>query len=116
VKREPTSAKRLLLLGERAVCILSAKPERLESTIDQALILDWYAILMTPIGMPVDTTKFYRPSVAVDNAKAPERHNVDKAMLAQDLSLVSMETILRARVTAATALAELMVTWRLEVC
>ncbi|KAF5324890.1 hypothetical protein D9611_004580 [Ephemerocybe angulata] len=99
---------------ERALSILSADAGKLEATIDQALILDWYAIVMTPIGLPIDTSKFYHPSMAVENAKAPERHNVDKNMLAQDLSLVSVETIFRARVTAASALAELLLCWKLE--
>lgn len=105
-----------LAAWDRALGILAADPARLERTIDQTLILDWYAIMMTPIGLPIDTTKFYRPSMALENNKAPERHNVDKNMLAQDLSLISTDVIFKARVTAATALAELLLQWRLEVC
>jgi TATA-binding protein-associated factor len=104
-----------LAAWERALSILSADPQKLEATVDQGLILNWYAIMMTPIGLPIDTTNFYRPYVAVENSKAPERHNVDKNMLAQDLSLVSMETIFQARITAAKAMAELMLRWRMEV-
>ncbi|KAJ2931331.1 hypothetical protein H1R20_g5658, partial [Candolleomyces eurysporus] len=99
---------------ERALSILSADPQKLESAVDQSLVLDWYAIMMTPIGLQIDTSKFYRPSLAVENSKAPERHNVDKNMLSQDLSLVPMEVVMRARVTAATAMAELLFRWRLE--
>ena len=100
---------------ERALSILSADPQKLESAVDQGLVLDWYAIMMTPVGVPIDTSKFYRPSLAIENSKAPERHNVDKSMLSQDLSLVPMEVVMRARVTAATAMAELLFRWRLEV-
>ena len=74
-----------------------------------------YAIMMTPIGLAIDTTNFYRPVVAIENSKAPERHNVDKNMLAQDLALIPMETIFQARITAAKAMAELLLRWRMEV-
>ena len=42
---------------------------------------------------------------------AAERHNVDKNMLAQDLSLITVEVTLKARVAGATALAYLIVFW-----
>ena len=40
-----------------------------------------------------------------------ERHNVDKNMLAQDLALVPVETVLKARVAAAAALAHVIASW-----
>jgi TATA-binding protein-associated factor len=94
-----------------ALTIVSSTPGWLENVVAQQLILDWYSIMMTPIGVPVNSTVFYFPSVAADNNATPERHNVDKNMLSQDLSLVSVETVLKARIAAATALAYLTACW-----
>ncbi|EFI28392.1 Mot1 [Coprinopsis cinerea okayama7 len=99
---------------KRALLILSQTPGTLESMLDQQLVLDWYAIMMTPIGVPIDSSKFYRPSITANGENLPERHNVDKNMLAQDLSLIPMETIMKSRVAAATALAELLLRWPSE--
>ncbi|CAK5279450.1 unnamed protein product [Mycena citricolor] len=96
-----------------AAVILAGAPGRIESVVNQAVVLQWYAITMTPLGIAVDTTTFYHPSVenAAANANVPERHNVDKNMLTQDLALVTAETTLQARVAAAKALAELLFRW-----
>ena len=91
-----------------ALTIVSSTPGWLENIVAQQLILDWYSIMMTPIGVPINSTIFYHPSVAGDNN---ERHNVDKNMLSQDLSLISVETIFKARIAAAMALAHLIVCW-----
>ncbi|TFK29824.1 hypothetical protein FA15DRAFT_690571 [Coprinopsis marcescibilis] len=98
----------------RALLILAGTPGGLEKVIDQQLILDWFAIMMTPIGLPIDTSKFYRPTINTNGETLPERHNVDKNMLAQDLSLVSVETIMKARVAAASAMAEFILRWPRE--
>lgn len=96
-----------------AFCLLSSVPGFFSSQISQQLTLDWYAVAMMPIGIAVDTSNFYLPSNAGDGTL--ERHNVDKNMLAQDLSLVSLETILKARVATATALAYQLIYWPSEV-
>ncbi|KAG7086556.1 hypothetical protein E1B28_002505 [Marasmius oreades] len=90
--------------------LISTTPGWMESHINQQVILDWYAILMTPLGMPIDPAPFYRPSLTVDG-DAPERHNVDKNMLAQDLALITTEMIYKARIAASTALALLITFW-----
>jgi TATA-binding protein-associated factor len=72
-------------------------------------------VAMTPIGIAIDTSTFYVPSSNNDADGALERHNVDKNMLAQDLSLVPLETIFQARVAAATALAYQLIYWPHEV-
>lgn len=95
-----------------ALSILSSTPGSIESACTNAAILDWYDITLTPLGTPIDATKFYRPVIG---DTAPERHNVDKNMLAQDLSLISIKATLKARVAAAKALAQLMVFWSLSV-
>ncbi|OBZ75174.1 hypothetical protein A0H81_04814 [Grifola frondosa] len=40
-----------------------------------------------------------------------ERHNVDKNMLAQDLAMISIEIVLKARIAASTALAYIVAVW-----
>ncbi|KAJ7739654.1 SNF2 superfamily chromatin remodeling protein [Mycena maculata] len=92
--------------------VLAGKPGWMEEVVTQQIILDWYAIMMTPLGVAIDPATFYRPSVETTAGHAaPERHNVDKNMLAQDPSLITTEVTLKARVAAATALAELIVFW-----
>ena len=91
--------------------ILSETTGWLESLITQQLLLDWYAILMTPLGSPLEKTTFYDPTVTSAGADATERHNVDKNMLAQDLTLVSTEVVIQARIAAATAMAYVTARW-----
>ena len=93
-----------------ALSIMATSPGHMESVITPQLIHDWYTITMTPLGVAIESSTFYRTSIANDGP-ASERHNVDKNMLAQDLSLVAVEVTLKARVAAATALAYLMVFW-----
>lgn len=100
---------------QTALSILGDSPGRMENVVTQQLILDWYATMMTPLGVAVDSSAFYNPSVPVNGALLAERHNVDKNMLTQDLSLISVEVTLKARVAAATALAYLMIYWPQEV-
>lgn len=95
-----------------SLTVLSAIAGWLENVVTQQLLLDWYAILMTPLGVAVDITTFYHPAIAGDTMDiAPERHNVDKNMLTQDLSLITVEVTIKARVAAALAMANLIVFW-----
>ncbi|KAF8654075.1 hypothetical protein AX16_003608 [Volvariella volvacea WC 439] len=94
-----------------ALVNLADSPDLMQSIFSQALILQWYAIVMTPLGVPIDSSGFYYPTTPTGSDVAIERHNVDKNMLAQDLSLVSTEVILKARIVAATALAHIIVYW-----
>ena len=100
---------------QTALSILGDSPGRMENVVTQQLILDWYATMMTPLGVAVDSSAFYNPSVPANGAVLAERHNVDKNMLSQDLSLISVEVTLKARVAAATALAYLIIYWPKEV-
>ncbi|KAJ7261289.1 hypothetical protein B0H12DRAFT_1048120 [Mycena haematopus] len=96
-----------------ALKVLADTPGWLDSVVTQQLVLEWYAIVMTPLGVAIDSSTFYRPSVETvgSGGAAPERHNVDKNMLAQDPSLITTEVTLKARVAAARALAQLIVIW-----
>ncbi|KAF7294767.1 TBP associated factor [Mycena indigotica] len=100
-----------LVAWRTALTVLVQTPGKLESLATPQLLLDWYAIVMTPIGMAVDTTKFFYPSVEIANNGALERHNVDKNMLAQDQSLITPEITIKARLAAAAALAQVLVFW-----
>lgn len=74
----------------------------------------WMTIICTPIGFAVDSTLFWSAKVSL-SGQGGYVHNVDKAMLAQDLALVSVEAVLRGRVAAAVALGSLIAAWPLEV-
>ncbi|KAF9583392.1 TATA-binding protein-associated factor mot1, partial [Lunasporangiospora selenospora] len=95
-----------------------------------------FAILLTPIGTPLDTRLFFSPVGnlppgvnAVPAAEGTSRgrraqaannhsHNVDIGMLKQDLALVSTTSVIRCRLTASKALGLLMASWpqdRLEI-
>jgi TATA-binding protein-associated factor len=57
---------------------------------------DWYDMVMTPIGSPLQTKVVIGTSAM--------GHNVDKPMLAGDMSLISTSMILNTRIAAAKAL------------
>lgn len=94
-----------------ALTILGRLPDGMQDILSQPVILEWYAIMMTPLGVPIDSSTFYHPSNQTGGDVAPERHNVDKNMLAQDLSLISVAVTMKARIAAATALAYIIVCW-----
>ncbi|KZT28684.1 SNF2 chromatin remodeling protein [Neolentinus lepideus HHB14362 ss-1] len=94
-----------------AISILTEAPGRIQNAVHTQLLLDWHGYLMTPIGTPIDASRFYHASPIGDDPGV-ERHNVDKSMLAQDMSLVTFDTVVKARVAGAQALAYLMVSWK----
>lgn len=95
-----------------ALEVISSVPGLIKRIVKQQTVLEWYAVMMTPLGVPIETSTFYHPTFAEDGTDVvPERHNVDKNMIVQDLSLVSPELILQARIAAATALAYLIICW-----
>lgn len=92
--------------------ILRSTPGWLESIASQPLLLQWYDIMMTPMGTPINIAAFYDPNLAKSAMdQGAERHNVDKNMIAQDLSLISAETVIAARIAAATAMAYVIASW-----
>ncbi|KAG5635827.1 hypothetical protein H0H81_009992 [Sphagnurus paluster] len=94
-----------------ALSIMAASSGWINNDITQKLVLEWYAVVMTPLGVAIDPSSFYHPTIASDGELPPERHNVDKNMLAQDPSLITQEVTLKARVSAATGLACLISSW-----
>lgn len=104
-----------LVAWKTALSILAETPGRMNDTITQQHILEWYAMMMTPLGVPIDPSAFFHPSLANEGDAPVERHNVDKNMLAQDQSLITVEVTLRARVAAATAMSRLIFSWSEDV-
>ncbi|OSC96601.1 SNF2 chromatin remodeling protein [Trametes coccinea BRFM310] len=100
-----------LAAWRETLAIMSVTEGWLESCITQQLLLEWYAVLMTPLGLPLDGSSFYDPTVGADSGGPSERHNVDKNMLAQDLSLIPIEVVIQARLAASSALAHIIAFW-----
>ncbi|KAL4398867.1 TATA-binding protein-associated factor Mot1 [Malassezia pachydermatis] len=61
-----------------------------------------FQLVLTPIGTPMNMALFYVPP------RAQSEHNIDRGILAQDLTLVSMDVVLRGRIGAASALGEVL--------
>lgn len=96
--------------------LLHGRPGWMESVITSPQLLEWFETMMTPMGFPIDSSGFYDPLSSENGPQvAPERHNVDKNMLAQDLTLVSQDTVWKARIAAATAMAYLVASWNSSV-
>ncbi|KAH9180252.1 hypothetical protein EDB89DRAFT_1900197 [Lactarius sanguifluus] len=95
-----------------AIELLRSQPGWMELVIVSPQLLEWFETVMTPMGSPIDASGFYDP-LASENATqvATERHNVDKNMLTQDLTLVQPDTVWKARIAAGTAMAYLIASW-----
>lgn len=89
------------------------EPDRL-ARIANPHIDKWFAILSTPIGTAINPALFWSAKVSL-SGQGGYVHNVDKAILSQDLSLVSVEAVMRGRVAGAVALGTLIAAWSLEV-
>ncbi|EOR00991.1 hypothetical protein E3P92_00420 [Wallemia ichthyophaga] len=74
----------------------------------------WFAIVMTPIGLPMDSNFFVKSSGIHNQNVNQNVHNIDKNMMTQDLSLVSVENILKSRYAAVNALARILADWPSE--
>ncbi|KZT44191.1 hypothetical protein SISSUDRAFT_1068609 [Sistotremastrum suecicum HHB10207 ss-3] len=96
---------------------LASVPYLLEATVLHNIVSEWWGLVMQPWGIPLNPSLFYRISKPLhENADVnAESHNVDKAMMDQDLSLVSPELIMQNRIAAATALGYLLYLWPSEV-
>ncbi|CAG8552936.1 1718_t:CDS:10, partial [Gigaspora rosea] len=99
-------------------------------------IRTWFMIVMTPLGTPIDRRLFFIPDGPIPMETSPTTasptnsrrrsqgriqtnndddvvagHNIDTGMLQQDFALVSVDTVLRGRVTASKGLGMLMSHW-----
>ncbi|RKP24489.1 hypothetical protein SYNPS1DRAFT_23436, partial [Syncephalis pseudoplumigaleata] len=88
---------------------------------ERRLLATWLHLLLTPIGTPLDVGLILsgRPASSTERASGAGRtsqpshswHNVDAAMLKQDLALVEFDVVLAARIAASTALGQLLTAW-----
>lgn len=77
-------------------------------------ISKWFTILDSPLGFAIDVSLFWSAKVSL-SGQGGYVHNVDKAILAQDLSLISVESVMRGRVAGSVALGALIAAWPVEV-
>ncbi|GAA5949726.1 hypothetical protein JCM21900_003274 [Sporobolomyces salmonicolor] len=80
----------------------------------QSLLAGWFAMLGSPIGVPMETSLFWSARESLAGNGVGVVHNVDKPMLNQDLALVSVDAVLRGRITGATAMGTLVASWPAE--
>ena len=93
-----------------AITRLASAEQRLYDTVNP-LLRAWFEVLMTPLGSKIDEQWWYfHARVGAENG-----YNVDKNMFEQDLSLITSELILRARVVSAKALAIVLSVWPVAV-
>ena len=79
-----------------AVAEVDGEAGALDSTVEP-YVEDWYGMVMTPIGAPLEENLFV--------GKRRAGHNVDKHVMAGDMSLISTDSLLRSRIAAAKGLA-----------
>jgi TATA-binding protein-associated factor len=94
----------------------------LPNVVHPQLLATWLHLLLTPIGTPLEINLILSGrSILVERTSVSSQpqshtwHNVDAAMLKQDLSLVEYDIVLAARIAAATALGQLLTAWPPEV-
>ncbi|GAA5886029.1 hypothetical protein JCM5296_007067 [Sporobolomyces johnsonii] len=98
------------------VAIAARTPEALARLAQevQPLLAGWFAILRSPIGVPMETSLFWSARESLAGNGVGVVHNVDKPMLNQDLALVSVDAVLRGRIAGATAIGTLVASWPAE--
>ena len=97
--------------------VLSGNLACRENLITQQQRFQQYEVMTTPIGATINISHFYSPATAravLDHGA--ECHNVNKNMIAQDMSLIPLEVIIAARVASATALSYIVAQWPASVC
>ncbi len=85
----------------------------MEAVITQNSLFKCYSLAMMRLGVPMDMSTLYHPSEDHSNGNGvlPERHNVNKNMLAQDLALISVEIVIKARIATAKAFTAACTLW-----
>ncbi|KAJ2277694.1 TATA-binding protein-associated factor mot1 [Coemansia sp. RSA 371] len=81
------------------------KRVRVDTVLRPLDIEQMFTLAATPLGTALS------PALLRRNGSASSRHNVDAAMIQQDLGLLSRETVLQCRVAAGVALGRLCALW-----
>ena len=76
----------------------------------QPYLAGWFALASTQIGTSLAVANFWSAKMSLSGQDGFV-HNVDKAMISQDLSLVTVEAVVRGRVAGAVALGKLIGRW-----
>ena len=95
-------------------CLRLGRVDPVKLTKNVLHLAIWFKILTNPIGVALDPSWFWSAKMSY-GGQAGYVHNVDKAMLAQDLSLVSVEAVVRGRLAGAVAMGELIASWSIGV-
>lgn len=85
---------------EKALDVLCRDAERFTACVSPHM-QTLFRIIMTPIGTPMDFELFFRPA-------RTGAHDIDKGIMAQDLTLVGVDTVIRGRLGAAEMLGDLL--------
>ncbi|SGY46516.1 BQ5605_C001g00442 [Microbotryum silenes-dioicae] len=89
--------------------LLSALPSRI-ACLASSHIATWFALVSTPVGTPLNTAFFWSAKTSLSGTGGYV-YNVDRPMISQDLALVSIEGVTRARLAGAIALGQLIASW-----
>ena len=90
-----------LAAWKTALRVISVRPDFLSNDV-LPHVAGWLNIALVPINMPLEGHLFHDVTARGSNTA----HNIDKSILGADLALVSPDTILRNRIDAIIALAE----------
>lgn len=74
----------------------------MDDLIPVLIFRDWIETCTTPLGDPIDTSRLF---ILPHFDDMTEVHNVDKNMISQDLSLIDLGTVWKARIASAQCLA-----------
>lgn len=85
---------------DMALGVLCTDPARFAACVSPHM-QTLFRIVMTPIGTPMDFELFFRPA-------RTGSHDIDKGIMAQDLTLVGVDTVIRGRLDAAEMLGDLL--------
>ncbi|WFD29083.1 TATA-binding protein-associated factor mot1 [Malassezia sp. CBS 17886] len=100
VEERPAIRDATVRVWGRVLGVLAADEARAEACLVPH-IATLFRIIMIPIGTPMDFSLFYVPARRTE-------HDIDRGMMSQDLSLVGVDTMLRARLGAASAIGEVL--------
>ncbi|EJU05341.1 hypothetical protein DACRYDRAFT_113489 [Dacryopinax primogenitus] len=108
VLEERTDIRQSSMAAWRSAIQLLNSHAKLEG-VTQMVLQAWFELVLTPLGTPIDAALLF--SAVVSGRDGLSTYNVDKSMLAQDFSLISVDAILQNKLAGAESLAYLMHAW-----
>ncbi|RKP15030.1 SNF2 family N-terminal domain-containing protein [Piptocephalis cylindrospora] len=80
----------------------------------KSFLPSWLSLTTLPIGYPFPLDHLYRSDLTEGRAGGSQWHDIDKAMIYQDISLIGRDQIMKNRIFASQAFGQLMVAWPLQ--